>query len=205
MKHSPRQNWVAKLSTSGTGQEDALVQLREILSRRMHRAFQGNTKVDDAFIEDIVQEGLVAILNAINDFQGRSQFTTWATTITIRIAMTEMRRRRWKDVSLDELREGQSREPRSSGSAHTVEGAMQRSQLIAAMHQVIREQLTEKQRTVLQAELQGMPQEEIGRRIGSNRNAIYKLMHDARKRLKKGMIEAGYSAEDLSHFQGTAT
>lgn len=205
MKDSPDQDWVAKLSASGGEQENSLAELREILSTRMQRAFRSNSKIDDAFVEDAVQDGLVTILNSLNDFKGRSQFTTWATTITIRIAITEMRRRRWKDVSLDELSERESPQSQPSGPNKTAEADMQRSQFIDAMHQVIREQLTEKQKSVLLAELQGMPQEEIGRRTGSNRNAIYKLMHDARKRLKKGLLEAGYSAEDLSYVQGAST
>lgn len=190
-------DWVAKLSAFGAEQEAALSELRVILTTRVARAFHANRKVDDAFIQDVVQDGLLAILESLDDFQGRSQFTTWATTITIRIAMAEMRRRRWKDVSLDELMESQSG-VRENSSRHHLDSELQRSELIHAMHEVIQNQLTEKQRTVLRAELQGMPQEEIGRRLGSNRNAIYKVGHDARKRLRKGMIEAGYSAEDLA-------
>ena len=65
------------------------------------------------------------------------------------------------------------------------------------MYRIIAMDLTEKQRTALLAEFKGMPQEEIGRRMGSNRNAVYKLTHDARKRLKQGLESAGYSATDL--------
>ncbi|MEQ8211371.1 MAG: sigma-70 family RNA polymerase sigma factor [Lacipirellulaceae bacterium] len=198
------QEWVTKLSNSGEEQESALTELRELLRRRLERAFYSNAKVDEAFIEDAVQDGLLAVLDSLNDFQGRSQFTTWATTITIRIAMTEMRRRRWKDVSLDQLQESQPTAIRQSSSGSSAEGEMQRAQMIEKMQQIIREQLTDKQRIALQAELQGMPQEEIGRRTGSNRNAIYKLVHDARKRLKKGMLEAGYSREDLAPNQRTS-
>ena len=204
MKQCLGEDWVTRLSARGAEQQDALSRLRTILLERVQRAFRTNSKVDDAFIQDVVQDGLVAILTSLEDFQGRSQFTTWCTTITIRIAMGEMRRQRWKDVSLDDLLETQSAEVRRSSAARTAEADLQRLELIRKMHQVIREQLTEKQRTVLQAELQGMPQEEIGRRLGSNRNAIYKLGHDARKRLKKGMLAAGYSSDDLALLTGAS-
>jgi len=69
--------------------------------------------------------------------------------------------------------------------------------MVDKMYEVIGSELTEKQRTVLLAELGGMPQAEIGRRLGSNRNAIYKLTHDARKRLKRGLEGAGYGAQDI--------
>ena len=52
------------------------------------------------------------------------------------------------------------------------------------MYEIIRSELTEKQRTALLAELKGMPQDEIAKHLGSNRNALYKLTHDARRRLK---------------------
>jgi RNA polymerase sigma-70 factor (ECF subfamily) len=65
------------------------------------------------------------------------------------------------------------------------------------MHRVIRDGLTERQRAVLLAELRGMPQDEIARQLGSNRNALYKLTHDARKRLKQGLEQAGFTAEDI--------
>jgi RNA polymerase sigma-70 factor (ECF subfamily) len=66
-----------------------------------------------------------------------------------------------------------------------------------AVHEVIRNGLTAKQRAALLAELQGMPQDEITRNIGSNRNAVHKRTHDARKRLKQGLETAGFTAEDV--------
>ena len=65
------------------------------------------------------------------------------------------------------------------------------------MQRVIKDQLTDRQRTALLAELKGMPQDEIARHLGSNRNAVYKLTHDARKKLKHGLEAAGYTAEDI--------
>ena len=65
------------------------------------------------------------------------------------------------------------------------------------MYSLIHNSLTEKQRSALLAELKEMPQDEIARHIGSNRNAIYKLTHDARKRLKKGLEAVGYKMTDI--------
>ena len=69
------------------------------------------------------------------------------------------------------------------------------------MYRIINEELTEKQRDVLLAHLRGMPQAEIGRAMGANRNAVYKLGFDARKRLKEELTKAGYSPEDLETFE----
>ena len=100
--------------------------------------------------------------------------------IAIRLAYTQLRRRHWKDVSLDQVLEGAGGipEPAVEKGAEP-EVAVQRNNLIEAMYRIIHQDLTEKQRNVLFAELNGMPLGEIGRRVGSNRYAIYKLTHDA--------------------------
>ena len=72
-----------------------------------------------------------------------------------------------------------------------------REAILDSMHEVIRNGLTAKQRKALLAESRGMPQDEIARHLGSNRNAVYKLTHDARKRLKQGLELAGFGAEDI--------
>ncbi|MEJ2559451.1 MAG: sigma factor-like helix-turn-helix DNA-binding protein [Anaerolineae bacterium] len=67
------------------------------------------------------------------------------------------------------------------------------------------EELTPKQRQALQAVLGGMPLEEVARRTGTNRNTLYKLLHDARRRLQQSMLDEGLSAQDvLSAFEPKA-
>ena len=201
MNQIQNENWVARLTSDDGRQGEALSELRSLLVRRLHRAFATNPAVNEAFIEDVVQDALIAILASLEEFQGKSQFTTWGTTIAVRIALAEMRRRRWQDVSLEQLLEKNSR---LNANEQLSVNEFQKTELVEAMYRVIDQQLTEKQRIVLQAELQGMPQEEIGRRLGSNRNAIYKLTYDARKRLRAGMMEAGFSTEDLASLIGVS-
>jgi RNA polymerase sigma-70 factor, ECF subfamily len=71
------------------------------------------------------------------------------------------------------------------------------------MRRIMREQLTEKQYVALTAELNGMPHEEIGRQLGRNRNAVYKLTHDARRKLKAELEAAGFGADSLLEAWGT--
>jgi RNA polymerase sigma-70 factor (ECF subfamily) len=73
----------------------------------------------------------------------------------------------------------------------------ERKAVIEMMHGLIQNDLTKKQRVALLAELKEMPQDEIARHIGSNRNAVYKLTHDARKRLKQGFEAVGYEITDI--------
>ena len=70
------------------------------------------------------------------------------------------------------------------------------------MRRVIDKDLTDKQREALMARVKGMPLEEVARRMGSNRNALYKLIFDARQRLKDGLLAKGLTAEEiLSAFE----
>ena len=132
---------------------------------------------------------------SLDQFQNRSRFVTWATAIAIRVGLTELRRRRWRDVSLEKLVADTGFEP-SAAAESTPDRESQ--PIIEAMYRIIGTDLTEKQRTVLLGEIKGMAQEEIARQMGSSRNALYKLSHDARQRLKLGLEEAGFTAQEYA-------
>jgi RNA polymerase sigma-70 factor (ECF subfamily) len=190
--------WLAELRGAGSEQQAALAELRDALARSLRRAISGSAAADDAFVEDVVQDSLVRILDRLEQFQGRSRFLTWATAIAIRVAMSELRRRRWRDVSLDAvMADGDFLPATAADAAVETESALERKAILDAMHNLIQYDLSDKQRVALVAELKGMPQDEIARQLGSNRNAIYKLTHDARKRLKRGLEAAGYAAADI--------
>ena len=192
------ETWLAHLGGTSPDQQAALSDLRDGLLRGLRRALSHRAGAGDEFLEDVVQDALVRILERLPQFEGRSRFLTWAMSVAIRVAMSELRRRRWKDVSLDEVAAGGGRTPgRAIVEEPAPDARWQREAILAAMHEVIRTDLTQKQRSALLAELRGMPQDEIARHLGSNRNAIYKLTHDARKRLKRGLEAAGFTAEDI--------
>lgn len=186
------ESWIERLTTTGSVQDEALLELRAILLARLRKTFLGRTGVDEPLLEDVTQEALLKTLNSLDQFEGKSRFATWATTIAVRIAFTELRRRHWKDVSLEQLLRGNHVPDRFIASHE-----QDRDALVRTMHEIIETGLTERQRTALLAELNGMPLAEIGRRLGSNRNAIYKLTHDARRRLKQSLEAAGYTVADL--------
>lgn len=193
------ETWLAQLRGNGAVQQAALADLRAAMLRGLRRALSSRPVADESFLEDAVQDSLVRILGRLEQFEGRSRFLTWATSIAIRIAMSELRRRRWKDVSFDELTAGGgiSIERATEGDSGPDVQWEQRA-ILDTMRAVIETELTEKQRAALLAELRGMPQDEIARHLGSNRNAVYKLTHDARKRLRRGLEAAGFGAADVS-------
>ncbi len=156
----------------------------------------GHAGVDDAFLEDVAQDSLLKVLDRLDAFAGLGRFVSWAMAIAVRVALTAIRKERWQGVSLDRFTKKAAGQ-RSTSLTKSVgpERASLRSELLTAMHRVISEQLTEKQWLALTAEMNGMPQDEIARQLGSNRNAIYKLTHDARRKLKAGLEAAGFGAE----------
>lgn len=195
-----RQNdqWIEALSSHGTDQAVALAELRDYLRTRLPVCLRRYGEVPPDLIEDVVQESLLRVLDRLDDFEGRSRFTTWCASLASRIAMTELRKHRWRDVSLEVLLESGAPEPSSQpDGSDAPESRLSQSKITRALHTLIEESLTERQRTATVAEMGGMPQEEIGRRMGTNRNAVYKLVHDARRRLKSGLEAQGFDSETI--------
>jgi RNA polymerase sigma-70 factor (ECF subfamily) len=191
------ETWLAELK-GGPAQPAALDELRRILRAGLRRALEGRPSAEEAFLEDVVQDALLRILERLDQFEGRSRFVTWAITVAVHIAMAELRRRRWRNISLDDMKtEAGPMSTRLMDEAPGPVAHRARREILETMDHVIREDLTERQRTVLIAELKGMPLDEIARHLGSNRNAVYKMTHDARRRLRKGLEAAGIGAADI--------
>jgi RNA polymerase sigma-70 factor (ECF subfamily) len=188
---------------------EALDDLRAVLLRGLRAALNGRVDGDvDSISEDFAQEAILKILNSLDGFRGESRFTTWAQKIAIHVALSELRRRRWKDIPLQTYTENSEGEEINQAvltdPSPSPEDEASRQELLAMVNDLIYEELTERQRTALLAILQdGVPLREVAERMDTNPNALYKLMHDARTRLKKRMEEkAGLSAQEvLALFQ----
>jgi RNA polymerase sigma factor (sigma-70 family) len=190
-------DWVDRLRSAGQVRDAAIEELRRTLVRGLVHAL-GPRGGGEAFAEDVAQEAILRILDSLESFAGRSRFTTWAMTIAVRIGISELRRKRFQDVSLEQITAGESLivDPARdvAGSSEKLE---RRAIILELLKRLVEQNLTQKQRTVVQADLGGMPIEEIARRLGTNRNAVYKMFHDARAKLKAGFAAAGISAEDV--------
>lgn len=205
MKDRTNQEWLSALRVPGPDQEEALSDLRLIIMKGLPYALSkwmtlGDPKFDP-LVEEVTQDTLLRVLDKIDTFEGRSKFTTWVHKIAIRLALTELRRRRWKNVSLESLVEGEDKvivpqlleDPSPNPQLTTEQG-----DLLFRVQRIIAEELTEKQRTAMVAALiKGMPLEEVARRMDTNRNALYKLMHDARLRLRDRLKDEGLTPEDV--------
>jgi RNA polymerase sigma-70 factor (ECF subfamily) len=194
VKESSNDQWLVALR--GPTRGEALAELRVVLMRGLQAALGGQVSRVESSVEDFVQEALIKILDNLDSFRGECHFTTWAQTICVRTAFAEMRRSRWRDVSLDEV----ISQPEGSTAADPQldpERAATQTMIMEKFRRFIDEELTDRQRTALLAALGGMPLEAVADRMNTNRNALYKLLHDARKRLRRRMSAEMLSPQDV--------
>ena len=200
--------WLRDLTASGEAQAAAIGDLRSLLLRAalytlnrtpVHGAEMLRVQVEQ-IAEECAQESLLAILDRLPEFRSESKFTTWAYKFAVNIALTAARRERWSTVSLDGLlgeTEG------SSGididwSARPPDQAAQHAEVWALLHDAMDRELTPRQRQVLRALVfEEVPLDEVARYLGSNRNAVYKLVHDARRKLKVCLEARGYRLGEI--------
>jgi RNA polymerase sigma-70 factor (ECF subfamily) len=162
--------------------------------------------VTEEDLEDFVQEAMVKILDHLDSFRGESKFTTWAQKIAIREALTELRRKRWENISLQDLVPDDTEDPTGTASplswlpseAASPERRITQASLRALLAHLIQQELTERQRDAMIAVVfHDMPLEEVARRMDSNRNALYKLLYDARQRLRRRLEARGLTVEEV--------
>ena len=209
------EEWLHDLNATGDLQEAAIVDLRNLLLRatlyffgRNRDDFSGMNQ-DEIMqrAEDGAQEALIAVMKHLPDFRGDSKFTTWAYKFAINIALMTARRERWKNISLDQLSSAENGSlptwmfrDESTGTAPD-QTALQ-SEVGDLIQEVIERNLTDKQRQVLiMMVFNEVPMDEVVRRFGTNRNAIYKMLHDARRKLKARLQARGFEiGETLALF-----
>ncbi len=192
----PGEDWIAELTSDGPVREDALRRLHALLLRgarfQVSRMSAMRAMVGAAQVEDIItlaaDEAMVAVLGKLTTFEGRSRFTTWAYKFAVLQAAVELRRQAWsrREVPLEAA--PPLIEPRPSPDLY-VEGA----ELAAAVRQAIDRVLTPHQRRIALALIvDEVPIDVLAERLGTNRNALYKTLHDARSRLRTHLALEGY-------------
>ena len=200
----PRTNeeWLDELTASGETQETAIADLRNLLLRAALYFFNRNLSDFEGMnreeilqrAEDCAQEALIAVMDHLSEFRGDSKFTTWAYKFAINMALMTARRQRWKGKSLDELSVSDGRLfewplPDRSVIQHEIREIIQ---------DVIEGELTERQRQVLLLMVfREVPMDEVVQRLDTNRNAIYKMLHDARRKLKSSLQRRGFGVEEV--------
>lgn len=193
--------WLTALRGEGRSQEDAIKDLRQLLQRALsgflaRQSGPANPQPKD-LAEECVQEATLLILSKLDQFRGDSQFTTWAYSIAVRVALGQLRKRVWQTTAVEEARLGEAA-PAWPTDSPGPERSLEQRQAWALLSELIETSLTPLQRKALIAHaFQEMPLDLVAEWLGSNRNSVYKLIHDARKRLKAALLARGVSHRDL--------
>jgi RNA polymerase sigma-70 factor (ECF subfamily) len=151
--------------------------------------------------QDLAQDATLRVIENLDSFRGDSLFTTWATRIAVRVAISELRRARYKDFSLDEMSANGdllplTTNPVASSKPPGPERAAEQAEILARIQRALDDVLTERQQQALIAvTVRGVPLEVVAERMNTNRNALYKLLHDARQKLKTHLEAQGLSMD----------
>jgi RNA polymerase sigma-70 factor (ECF subfamily) len=197
VRERTNKQWLAELR--GPNPDEALADLYDLLVRGLRAALGGYGSGVEANFGDFAQEALIRITGNLDSFRGESRFTTWAQKIAMNVALTELKRSRWRDVSLEDMfarREAADRGP--ADAQLSPEQLALQSTVLGELRRMVDEELTDRQReAVVAVILEGMPISEVAKRMGTTQNALYKLLHDARRKLKRRMEAAGLSPQEV--------
>ena len=197
------QGWLKALSGTGRTQEEAIERLHEILVgaarfeiARRGRAIGGGRPVElDDLATQAAADALMAIMKKLHTYRGDSRFTTWAYKFALLEAAVKVRRRAWqaREVPLEEdgWAELADRHASPDVDAETAE-------LIDAVRRAIADALTPHQRAVLIAiTLNDVPIDVLAERLSTTRGALYKTLHDGRKKLRARLAADGHALDYL--------
>jgi RNA polymerase sigma-70 factor (ECF subfamily) len=204
------QEWIQTLTGQDAGQAEALEELRQYLLRaalftlaRSQGDLHGlHPEERLKLAEDCAQDSLLAVLAHLGEFRGESKFTTWVYKFGVNIALARARQERWRQVSLDALLEKDGEVDwllwESSSMSTRAEQQAFQNEVCAVIGEIIRNDLTDRQRLVLRLlAFEDVPMDVLVERLGSSRNAIYKMLHDARFKVKHQLIARGYDLDEI--------
>jgi RNA polymerase sigma-70 factor (ECF subfamily) len=194
--------WIHALSTDGPAREDAVARLHGLLLRaarfEVRRRARAVAHLRGGDLEDLAlqsaNDALVAVLAKLDGFRGQSRFTTWVYKFALLEAAVKVRRLAWqgREIPLEP-----EKWPRFEAAAPSPEATAQHNELLGVVSQAIDEELTPRQREVFVAvALNEVPIDVMAERLGTTRGALYKTLHDARRKLRLRVKSRGLSMGD---------
>lgn len=210
MNARSNQAWLQALGERETAaKERALRDLRDYLLRSVlvylagrRSDLSGWSREDIAALaEDLAQDAMIKILQNLGTFRGESRFTTWAYRFVINQAATELRRRRYRTVSLDQLLDEGTHafESLFAGEKWTdLDRQIEQQAYADLLRSIVDAELTRRQRAAIMGiYFLEYSTEEVARALGTEPNALYKLLFDARKRLKTALLGRHLTPNDI--------
>lgn len=210
MADRTNEEWLTDLQTDGPRKTQAIEELSERLQKGLYYYLRHErSDLSDRTSEDLQQmaadfsqDSLLKILDKIHTFRSESLFTTWASKIAVRVAISELRRARYKDYSLEDLTiDGAVMPDMTSLAIAPQEGPQpermtEKQNAVEMIQYAIKHILTDRQRMALVAIVfEEIPMPEVARMMDTNRNALYKLLHDARFKMKTYFEEQGMTLD----------
>jgi RNA polymerase sigma-70 factor (ECF subfamily) len=194
--------WLRTLGADGTEREHACTRLHELLLRVAHREIHrrgAQLPISGPELEDLAHQAaadaLLAIVAKLDEFRGESRFTTWAYKFVIFEVSTKMSRHFWRRPATFMDAEDWDRLPDRFGLDPAEQS--QWRDLVAALRRAVDDELTAKQRKLFVAiVLNGVPLDVLVAELDTNRNAIYKTIFDARRKLRAALVANGYVDQD---------
>jgi RNA polymerase sigma-70 factor (ECF subfamily) len=195
--------WLSALRATGAEHDAAVGRLHDLLVRaarfELSRRRAALSHVRGEELDDIAlqaaDDALVAVLGKLDDYRGASRFTTWVYKFALLEAGVRLRRRAWqeREVVLEPeawpLKPDAGRDPQSQAET---------GELLQALSEAIEGCLTEHQREVLVAiALNDVPIDVLAERLATTRGALYKTLHDARRKLRSDLAERGFSLDSI--------
>ena len=189
--------WLEALSATGRRHDEAVAALHELLLRAARfevarRGGGGSGELDDLATQ-AADDALMAILRKLHTYRGESRFTTWAYKFALLEAAVKVRKRAWRGHEVPLEADGWAR---LADRRRAPDADAESAELIAAVCDGIAGTLTPHQRTVLVAlTLNDVPIDVLADRLGTTRGALYKTLHDARRKLRARLAHAGLGLE----------
>ena len=193
--------WLESLRADAQARDDAVAGLHRILlraarfevgRRRASLSWVGSAELDDLAVQS-ADDALLAVLAKLDEFRGNSRFTTWAYKFALLETAVKLRRRPWqeREIPVEPAEWAQLSERARSPELETEHG-----ELLAAVTSAIQTELTPHQREVLVAVAVGdVPIDVLAERLATTRGALYKTIHDARRKLRRRLAADGHQIE----------
>lgn len=198
MRQRSNKDWLDDLNSTGENCSRALQDLHAVILGSISYAFDETivpkTINRNAAIDKIVSRTLLYVQQNLGQYDERSSFITWVLKIAVRQAFLEFRKQKW-----------QANAPHSPFPEITSElrEQLQGNPFLQYLHQIFKDELSENQRLALRSMVMfRMPKEEVARQLGMKFCDYFKMIHDARLRLKHRLEADGiFSEEDIENMQ----
>jgi RNA polymerase sigma-70 factor (ECF subfamily) len=196
-----RIDWIASLKATGVAHDEAVARLHalllraarfEVARRRPTLPYLRSDDLDD-IASEAAADALMSILRRLDDFRGESRFTTWAYKFALLEAAVKLRKRAWQEREVP-LAPDDWNVVASAGAETGVQA--EQHELLAAVQAAIADALTPHQRRVLIAlAVNGVPIDVLADRLATTRGALYKTLHDARRKLRRQLTADGHALD----------